>query len=136
MNVVCFSVSPSRREQPRGELLALDRVAAGATLAHERVEFAAAEAVLGRARLPVLAQPRQVDLLLRLAGRERGDAGGGEALGAERLHVLDAATAGGSRRRGSPPRALRSISPMPFTGSVHSTPSRRVSSWRSCASYR
>ncbi len=80
---------PVAAEQAGGELLALDLTAWNRASGDERFEFAAAEAVLGRARLPVLAQPRQVDLLLRLPGRERGNAGGGEALGAECLHVLE-----------------------------------------------
>jgi hypothetical protein len=51
-----------------------------------------------RACSPLLAQPREVDRLLRFAGRDRGDACGGEPGRAERLHVLD---------QGLPPRRER-----------------------------
>ena len=78
-----------------------------------RFELAAAEPVLGRARLPLVPQPRQVDLLLRLPGRERGDTGSGEALRADRLHVLDKRLPPAWRRPGSPPRARRSARPSP-----------------------
>jgi hypothetical protein len=77
------------REQASGQLVDLDTSADAPLLRGKVLELAAAEAVLGGARLPPLAKAAQVDRLLRLAGSECGDSGGGEALGAECLHVLD-----------------------------------------------
>jgi hypothetical protein len=57
--------------------------------AAELSELAAAEPVLRGSCLPVLAEVKQVELLLPLPRREGGDAGGGEPFRAERLHVLD-----------------------------------------------
>ena len=64
----------------------------------ERIEFAAPKTVLRCPRLPLLAQPRQVDLLLRLARRERSNSGSDKALRPQCLHVLhEQASASGER---------------------------------------
>lgn len=56
---------------------------------YERAKLAAGEPVLGGARLPLLPQPREIDLLFRLAGRERRDSAGREAFRPARLHVFE-----------------------------------------------
>ena len=89
VNVVCFSVRPSRPSRRRSKLVELEPVANDRALGARALRAPAAEAMLGRARQPLLAQPGQVDLLLRLTGRERGDPRRGEPLSSERLHVLD-----------------------------------------------
>ena len=93
-----------QRQHSGRELLRPDRSGRERTLTDEPLELTLAESVLGRACQPLLAQPRQVDLLLRLAGRERGDAGGGEAVCAECLHVLEQRLPPGRER---PHRLLR-----------------------------
>jgi hypothetical protein len=81
---------PVRCEQAIGKLLELDAIARMRAFGDELVELATAEAMLCRARLPVLAQLRQVDLLLCLPRSERRDAGGSEPL--QRRTVALAAT--------------------------------------------
>ena len=71
------------------ELLAIDSRSTLTMQFDQVAQLMPTEAVLGRARLPLFAQPRQVDLFFRLTGGERGDAGSDEAFGTARLHVLD-----------------------------------------------
>ena len=97
---------PVRREQPRRELLPLDAGGCERTLVGEPAKLAPAEAVLGRPHKPLLAQRRQVDLLLGLPGRERRNPGGSETLRPERLHVLEQRPPPGRER---PDRALRDL---------------------------
>ena len=89
VKVVCFSASPSRANRSVASCSRSSSARSLTVQVDQVAQLAPAEAVLGRARLPLLAQPRQVDLFLRLAGGERGDAGGDEAFRAVRLHVLD-----------------------------------------------
>ena len=125
---------PLAPEYAVGELLELNPVPSNGSLVEERVELAPPEAVLGRACLPLLAQARQVDLLLRLPRRQRRHPRRGEALGAERLHVLEQRLAAG--REGAD-RLLRDADelahPLDRLASIRA-PSRRVSSWRRWAS--
>ena len=107
VNVGCFSVSPSGASSRTASSSGSTARSAGrGRSCDEPAQLAPAEAVLGRPRQPLLAQPRQVDLLLRLAGRERRHAGGGEALRAERLHVLEQRPPPGRER---PDRLLRHL---------------------------
>ncbi len=57
--------------------------------AEERPQLAPAEAVLGRAGAPVLAEACKIDVLLALAGVDGGDLGGVEADGAALAETLD-----------------------------------------------
>ena len=124
-----------RAEHPAGDLAAVRRATARSSEARPRSrgEFAAAEAVLGGARAPILAQRGQVEVLLSFAGLERRDLGRVEAVLPPRASSLDRPalrrvensriTARGTLRELG--HALAWLS--------HSTPSVRVSSARSCA---
>ncbi len=104
---------PIRREQTPRELLPVGDGRLEPGLVDEPAQLAAAEAMLGRPCEPLLTQPRQVDLLLRLARRERRDPGGGETLPCRAPPCARRATAAGSRTPGSPPRAPGRARPSP-----------------------
>ena len=133
-NVVCLAVSPPGRTL-RGEA-AHDRSGDVERPLFRRA--ARARAGRGRARQRAPATPRAAAAdqpSPSPPGSRAPQHGQRQSRCPDCLHVLDQRLPPAWRRHGSTPPGPSS-SAIPLAGSVHSRPSRRVSSWRSCASYR
>ena len=89
-----------------------------------RCSSRAAEAVLGGARAPVLAQPRQVDVLLALARLERRDLGGVEAARCRARPCCSTTCARRVENSRITSRGTPASSAIPLYGVSHSTPER------------
>ena len=125
---------PVGAEQPLRDLEQLAARSARAGGARpSSVELARAEAVLGGAGAPLLAQPGEVDVLLAVAGLERRDLGGLEAAVPLLVHVLDDLRPPGRELVDHLARHALSGRPAPCAACSHSTPSERESSARRCA---